>query len=94
MPAGRPRSNRQLAHCREAGMNCRECVAAAAVHIAAITADLNSSLVRQMFFLIYPSPACAPMASEFVQIVNAKARPEAVQAAPAEGAAQWCAAVA
>ncbi len=95
MPAGRPRSDRQLAHCRQAGLSCRECVASAAGHVAAIAADLNSSLVRQLFFLLYPEAACAPMAGEFVQIVNAAgARPERAQAAGAEGPAHWCAAVA
>ncbi len=81
MPAGRPRSDRQPVHCREAGLNCRECVAAAAGNLAAITADLNSSLIRQLFFLMYPAPACAPMATEFVQILNAQAaRPEPIPA--------------
>jgi hypothetical protein len=95
MPVGRPKSNRQLAHCREAGMNCRACVRAAADHVAAITADLNSSLVRQLFFLIYPDAACAPMATEFVQILNAQpARPEPARAEAAEAPVRWHAAVA
>lgn len=94
MPAGRPRSDKRLAHCREAGLSCRSCVAGAAGHIAAIGVDLNSSLVRQLFFLMYPEAACAPMASEFVQIVNARTRFEPSRAAAVEEPAQWCAAVA
>ncbi len=95
MPAGRPRANRQLAHCREAGLSCRECVAAAAGHVSAISADLNSSLVRQLFFLLYPAPACAPMATEFVQILNAQeARPQPMPAAVLQEPVRWQAAVA
>lgn len=96
MPAGRPRSDRQLAHCREAGLSCRECVAATASNLAAVAADLNSALVRQFFFLMYPEPACASMATEFVQILNAQAaRPEPPRAAMAlEEPARWQAAVA
>lgn len=97
MPAGRPRSDRRLARCREAGLSCRECVAAAAVNLAQISTDLNSSLVRQLFFLMYPETACAPMASEFVQILHGQAetRVGPLPARPAEEApAHWCAAVA
>lgn len=96
MPAGRPRSNRQLARCREAGLSCRACVAAAADHLAAITSDLNSSLVRQLFFLMYPEPACAPMATEFVQILNAQTpRTEPLPATMTlEAPVRWQAAVA
>lgn len=97
MPAGRHRSDRQLAHCREAGLSCRECVAAAAGNLAAITADLNSSLARQLFFLLYPAPACAAMATGFVQILTARpARLEALPSTPtlAEEPVRWRAAVA
>lgn len=96
MPAGRPKSDRQLAHCREAGLNCRACVAAAAGSLAVIAADLNSSLMRQLFFLIYPEPACAAMATEFVHILNAQAAlPEPARAGVTlEQPARWQAAVA
>lgn len=96
MPAGRPRSDRQLARCREAGLSCRECVAAAAGNLAAIAADLNPSLARQFFFLIFPEQACAGMATEFVQILNARTnRPEPLPASlSVEAPAQWRAAVA
>jgi len=96
MPAGRPRSDRQLARCREA-LSCRECVAAAAANLALISTDLNSSLLRQLFFLMYPETACAPMVSEFVQILHAQAetREDPLPVRPAEEAPErWCAAVA
>lgn len=96
MPAGRPRGDRRLPECREAGLCCRECVAAAAENVAAISGELGASLVRQLFFLMYSQTACAPMATEFVQILNAKS-PQAGPgraAAALEGAARWQAAVA
>ncbi len=58
MPAGRPKANRQLAHCREAGLCCRECVRAAA-DLLQISSGLDSSLTRLIFFLIFPEQACA-----------------------------------
>lgn len=73
MPAGRPKANRQLAHCREAGLCCRDCVRAAAADLVQISPGLDSSLVRQIFFLIYPEHACAPMATEFVQAIHSRA---------------------
>jgi len=96
MPAGRPRGDRRLPECREAGLCCRDCVAAAAENVAVISGDLGASLVRQLFFLMYPQTACAPMATEFVQILNAKS-PQAGPnraAAAVEGPARWQAAVA
>lgn len=77
-------------------MNCRECVAAAAENMAAIAAGLNSSLARQFFFLMFPEQACASMATEFVQILNAQPpRPQPLQAAlPAGEQVRWHAAVA
>lgn len=50
MPAGRPKANRQLAHCREAGLSCRECVRQAAANLVQISADFDSGLARQIFF--------------------------------------------
>ncbi len=96
MPAGRPRGDRRLPECREAGLCCRECVAAAAENVAAISGELGASLVRQLFFLMYPQTACAPMATEFVQILNAgipQTGPCRAGAA-AEEPARWQAAVA
>jgi hypothetical protein len=72
MPAGRPKANRQLAHCREAGLCCRECVRAAA-DLLQISSGLDSSLTRLIFFLIFPEQACAPMATEFVQALHSHA---------------------
>ncbi len=96
MPAGRPKGDRRLPECREAGLCCRECVAAAAENVAAISGELGASLVRQLFFLMYPHTACAPMATEFVQILNARTpgnEPARAIAAP-EQPKRWRAAVA
>lgn len=98
MPAGRPKANRQLTRCREAGLTCRECVTSAAANLVQISAGLDSSLVRQIFFLIYPEQACAGMATEFVQALHglAEGRPaqRQIPPAPLEPAPCWQAAVA
>ncbi|MCS7044313.1 MAG: hypothetical protein N2036_00910 [Bryobacteraceae bacterium] len=98
MPAGRPKADRQMAHCREAGLSCRECVRAAAADLVQISAGLDASLVRQIFFLMYPEHACASMATEFVQAVHAHAEGRLVAAGPAparlEPEPRWRAAVA
>lgn len=70
MPAGRPRSDRQLEHCREAGACCKDCVRSCASSLAAITAGLTGLEIRQMFNAIYPHPECLPMANVFVQTVQ------------------------
>lgn len=72
MPAGRPKGDRRLPECREAGLCCRECVAKAAENVVAISGDLGAAQIRQLFFLMFPQTACAPLATEFVQILNAR----------------------
>lgn len=95
MPAGRPRGDRRLAPCREAGLGCQECVAAAAGDLAAISADLSGAVARQLFFLMYPAAACAPMATAFVQILNARTSENGMERARVkEEPARWQAAVA
>jgi hypothetical protein len=72
MPAGRPRNDRQLEHCRETGACCKECVSGCARSLAAVTAALTSLEIRQIFNAIYPQPECLPMANVFVQVVQAE----------------------
>lgn len=71
MPAGRPKSDRQLPHCREVGMSCHECVAHAATALAAIAGNLSPQMARQLFAAMYPETACLPMGQVFVQILRA-----------------------
>jgi hypothetical protein len=70
MPVGRPRSDRQLVHCREEGMICRECVRERAASLVQITNDLNGPQVRLFFAAMYPETACLAMASVFMQFVS------------------------
>ena len=70
MPAGRPRMDRQLAHCREEELSCRECVSNSAASLARISTGLSNSTVRQLFVLMYPETHCQSMASSFIQLVN------------------------
>jgi hypothetical protein len=70
MPAGRPSAERQLPHCREEGLNCRECVSKNAAHVASLAAELNPSSLRQIFHSLYPDRACTPMAGTFIQVVG------------------------
>lgn len=72
MPAGRPKSDRQLPHCREVGMSCHECVANSAAGLAAIAESLSPQVARQLFTAMYPEPACLPMGQVFVQILRAE----------------------
>jgi len=72
MPVGRPRNDRQLEHCREAGVTCRDCVSNCANDLAGVTSSLTTPQIRQMFSSMYPDPACLSMAGAFVQFVNAE----------------------
>ncbi|MGQ9916473.1 MAG: hypothetical protein ACUVS7_03560 [Bryobacteraceae bacterium] len=70
-------------------------MAGAAANLAAISGDLSASLVRQLFFLMYPQTACAPMATAFVQIVSARTSGNGMErAGVTEEPARWQAAVA
>jgi hypothetical protein len=70
MPAGRPKKVEQLDHCREEGACCHECVRGCAQSLAAVTANLNSSQIRQIFLSMYSEPCCQRMASTFVSYVQ------------------------
>lgn len=72
MPAGRPRNDRQLEHCRETGVSCRDCVFGCATSLAAVTSNLTNQQIRTMFVSMYPESACHVMAGAFVQAVNSQ----------------------
>jgi hypothetical protein len=69
MPAGRPRSDQQLDHCREEGVKCQDCVQRVAGTMTAICADMSPSLARQLFTVVFPEQTCAQMSGTFVQAV-------------------------
>jgi hypothetical protein len=88
MPAGRPRSDRQLPHCREVGMSCTECVSNSARGLAAIADSLGPQMAQQLFTAMYPEPACMAMSRTFIQILRtcraeARRAPETEFLAPA-----------
>jgi len=70
MPAGRPKADRQLPHCREVGMSCHECVANSAESLVSIAESLSAPMARQLFTTMYPAAACLPMGQTFIQIVR------------------------
>jgi hypothetical protein len=74
MPAGRPRAIRQLAHCREEGLACRECVGNTARNLTRILDAPTSQAARKMFPLLYPEPECLAMAATFTRLVAEEAR--------------------
>lgn len=72
MPAGRPRTDVQLSHCREEGIQCRDCVHRTAASVAKICNDVTPSLARQLFPVLFPESPCAQMSGAFVQAVIAQ----------------------
>lgn len=93
MPAGRPKSDRQLPHCREVGMNCHECVANCAASLAQIAENLSPQMARQLFTAMYPEAACLPMGPVFIQVLRAagntpRTAPAAVPRYPAPAYAE------
>jgi hypothetical protein len=69
MPAGRPRADRQLAHCREEGHSCEDCVKNAALSLSRVAEGMPTPVIRRMFNSMFPHPTCMTMAGQFVQIV-------------------------
>lgn len=51
--------------CLKVGLDCGTCIHAAAASVAGICCGLDSTGVQQVFFQMYPSPGCRPMAHAF-----------------------------
>jgi hypothetical protein len=51
--------------CSEVGLNCENCTAETARHLAAVCQGLRGKAVGQLFVQIYPNSACAPMHKRF-----------------------------
>lgn len=75
MPAGRPRTDQRLDHCREEGVQCQDCVQHVAESMSRICSDMTTSLARQLFVILYPEQTCAQMSGAFVQAVAAQKIP-------------------
>jgi hypothetical protein len=52
--------------CAALGLDCAHCVHQAAVTVASICPGLDSMGAQQLFFQMYTSPGCRPMAQAFV----------------------------
>lgn len=70
MPVGRPKASRQLAHCREEGLSCQECLRNSATSLARIGSGLNAGSSRQLFFAMYPEPGCQQQVGTFLQYMR------------------------
>jgi len=52
--------------CSNLGLDCAACIRSCAATTAAICPDLQPAGAHQMFFQLYPSPGCHPMAHAFL----------------------------
>jgi hypothetical protein len=73
MAVGRPKADRQLAHCREENLSCEACIRHSATDLARISASISTGLSRQLFFIMYSDPACQPMVGNFIRILQNEA---------------------
>lgn len=62
--------------CRSLGLDCGTCVRRAAATVATICAGVEASGAQQLFFQMYPSPGCRPMAQAFVLAYSEASMPE------------------
>jgi hypothetical protein len=51
--------------CSALGLDCGACIHSAAASVARICHGLEARGVQQIFFQLYPSPGCQPMAQAF-----------------------------
>jgi hypothetical protein len=62
--------------CSALGLDCSDCVRQSASTVAKICTGLDSSGAQQLFFQMYPSSGCRPMAQAFAHAYLAAAIPE------------------
>ena len=60
--------------CRQAGLECRNCVRHSAANLATVCRNLGPASLRDSFFKIYPDHACLPMARAFGRAYRAAQR--------------------
>ena len=75
--------------CSNVGLDCDSCIQRCASTTAAICQDLQTHGAHRIFFQLYPSPACHPMAQAFMRAYQEAATPLEVhdRAASASAAA-------
>jgi len=54
--------------CLQVGLDCRSCIQRAAASTAKVCAGLSPAGVHQVFFQLYPSQGCSPMATQFAAV--------------------------
>jgi hypothetical protein len=73
--------------CSTLGLECGTCVRKAASSVASICGGLDPQGVRQVFFQLYASPGCRPMAQAFELAYQENATPMAISALATAAAA-------
>ena len=59
--------------CFEVGLTCEACTEGTAAHLARCCKGLRGKAIGQLFMLIHPHPACAPMHAHFAKSYRAGA---------------------
>ena len=52
----------------QVGLDCRTCIQRAATSTAKVCAGLTPTGVHEVFFQLYPSQGCSPMATQFAAV--------------------------
>jgi hypothetical protein len=73
--------------CATLGLDCGTCIHQSARSVAGICHGLGSASVQQIFFQLYPSIGCSPMAQAFELAYQAASSPEIPLLALASAAA-------
>ena len=63
--------------CSMLGLECGACVHKAAASVASICIGLDAFGAQQLFFQMYPSSGCRPMAQAFILAYSEASVPEA-----------------
>jgi hypothetical protein len=61
--------------CSALGLDCGSCTRKAASSVASICGGLDALGLKQIFFQLYPSPGCQPMATLFESAYQEAATP-------------------
>ena len=62
--------------CASLGMECGACVRQAASSVAAVCHGLEPAALHQVFFQLFPSPGCKPMALAFTTAYREVGEPQ------------------
>jgi hypothetical protein len=62
-------------YCASMGLDCASCVQRCASTTAAVCKNLQPYAAERVFFQLYPSPGCRPMAEAFIRAYQEAAAP-------------------